>query len=251
MAIDFPDWTRTRFTTDPSDPWQQVLTLGNAELAARLGALTAYDRRGLVLHTQDFHSGWGPWTKDGDGANHAEELSPALSLYGDYRVSLTAGSTDDAWAAIYLYLPLLPAERYGLSAFFAMPFGPNSLDLMVEHRKAGTNYFAGLRYDRPNTRLQVHTGAGTWTTVATGVIILSRDNLYNYAKLVYDISTGYYTRLLFNSLTVDLTPYAIYAPATANPDAAEISIICNGRLGFNDKLYIDAFIFTSTEPPQT
>ncbi len=45
------------FVIDSQDAWGQMLQVGNAELAARLGSIVRFDKRGIVMLMDNFDSG--------------------------------------------------------------------------------------------------------------------------------------------------------------------------------------------------
>ena len=91
--ISAPDYTKIVQVVDAEDIFGKLSTIGLAELAARLGSPTTYERRGALIFADIFDSGLSKWNTDTSGAGASVALTALYASVGKYSAMLTAGST--------------------------------------------------------------------------------------------------------------------------------------------------------------
>lgn len=236
------------FVIDSIDAWGAMLSIGNAELAARLGSVVRYERTGEVQFIETFESGLQTWTTATQGTGAAVVLSPVSASSGGYSVKLTGGSDGVRTAHLLFERGLLPQGKQGLAVSFALPGTIDYLDVKMATYDGTTARTAAARFTDTNDDLEYLDSDGNYQKLAD-VGLTSRDAAnYNRIKLVADFANGIYLRCLFNQVSYDMSAYAIYSRASAVAPAIFCDIMLGSRDGENDIAYIDDVVVTVAEP---
>jgi len=236
------------FVIDSSDAWGQILAVGNAELAARLGSPVSFDRRGQVIERQDFSQGWGIWSGGGVGALNAYELDPTRWAYGGYSVKLTSGQGEDGAAVVAGIVPILPDTVAGLATRVSIAAETKYIVAEMQYLDGAYYHRVQWRWDVELGKLEVFDEDGNWQVVETDLQFYHNPSLFNYIKLVADFDTDYYVRGLFNSIEVDLSAYPIWKEENDLGEALNCRIWVYSLDGYNDIVYVDSAIITVNEP---
>jgi len=272
MTSGYPDWTRaiqllgrdavtgepvvlgldgdgriTVFLVDDTDQWGQVLAVGNAELAGRLGFPATWDQRGKIVWWTDFRDGLAGLYTDTDGIGASVTIDPTYSLSGGYSVKLltTAGAARFADVGISIDSP--PAERFGA---YVRWLGDQEFDFLELHMEIGGDTgrcHAGIRFGRANDELDYLDSDEEWQT--WGELALEfGDITWHNLKLVIDRSADTYLRALVGGTEYDLSGYDMYNDA----EETEHQMVCYVRLsclnGDSESVWIDTMAVTVGEP---
>jgi len=219
-----------------------------AELAARLESIVTFDRRGDVLFLEGFEQGVNKWAADlqGTGANWGQSNTRARS--GQYSAALIAGSDGNHYANVEHDHAALVLSRFGIECSISLFSAISELWVgLIVTAQAAQSVFL-IRWDDVNNALAVWTGAGVWTTFATSVDLGSTATLFQTFKLVIDAAARTYQRLILNDTTYDLTSYSAPAGAGSATHFITARVRLVGRVGQNDKVYVDDVIITQNEP---
>lgn len=219
-----------------------------AELAVRLGSIVTHDRRGDVIWLDNFEDGLGKWDSSSSGAGAGVGLSSARARSGWLSALLTAGSDGSRYAEIYRGFNLPVLSRLGVEISFNVPVAFESLVLQLHVLDGSTRYRFEVTYDDANNRLDRLNDAGGLTTVASSVILAGWGKMFHTLKLVGDLTTGKYQRLILNDATYDLSDGAAFSSADAGAARLEMTLRVTGRSAQNDTVHIDDVIVTQNEP---
>jgi len=236
------------FGLDGEDQWGQVLKVGNADLAARLGSPLAWDWRGNVLYALDFSTGYGPVITQTSGTGGAVALGPEYAGLGGYALKMTAGSTVDHYARAQLSVGANPATRVGAAFRFAISTVTSYVQIQLIRQKGVGSPWAYGRIDVANEQLQVLDSTFTWRNVGSVDVNLSAF-CYGWLKLVVDQESGYYERILYNDQEIDASAYLYPTIETVIVGALFAELQNTGRSGNNDVVYLDQVTLTVNEPP--
>jgi hypothetical protein len=242
MTHGVPDWG---VTNAPRNIYQ-VLDLG--ELAARLGSIDAFDRRGDVVFLDDFEDGLAHWATGGSGAGNDVRLTRARSRSGAYSAKLTPGTTLGQSAIMVHRQPLAFWSPSGAEFSFNLADNISYLDLFLTTQDAAQLVTYGIRYDRLFTRLRYLGPGGPWITFDPAVPDLLDAYTFQTMKLVVNPEAERYARLQVNSTTYDLAAYLpfVAAPAGAPWLSMQLEVIDIGALAA--PLRVDDVILTQNEP---
>ena len=236
------------FVIDSSDAWGQILAVGNAELAARLGSPVSLDRRGQVIEMQDFSKGWGTWSGGGVGALNAYVLDPTRWAYGGYSVKLTSGQGEDGAAVVGCRVPTLPDTVAGLAARVSIAAEAKYIVVDMEYYDTVYRHWVQWRWDVELGKLEVYLGDDTWETVESDMQFYHDPSLFNYIKLVADFDGDFYVRGIFNSIEKDLSAYPVWKEESDLGEALTCRVWVYSLDGYNDIVYVDSIIVTVNEP---
>lgn len=236
------------FVIDSSDVWGQILEVGNAELAARLGSPVSYDRRGQVISLTDFSQGWGIWRTLATGDDATIVLDPTTFYSGGYAVKCTGVEPDASSAYLFTRIPVLPVRTVGISVFFAIPGTAKELDLVIQYDDTVNRPQGRCRYDLTTGVLDIVNSAGAWVEVADSITIDNNKETFNYMKLVIDGDNDTYVRMLFNDQEIDLSAYATQTLATVDYSHLYLGVWAFFRAGEADVFHLDCPVITINEP---
>jgi hypothetical protein len=237
------------FVIDSVDAWTRMLTIGNAELAVRMGSPNIYDRRGQTLFMETFEQGLFHWEEVTSGAGAAVTISPIAALASGYSVLLTGGSNADWEAGVERIVPSRPVGRMGLEFSLAMPGSWDYVQVSF-YAYTGTQVLIGVvRWHKTGYILQVLDEDAGYTNVGVGKVLGSGAKIYNTMKFVINTDDLGYERLMFNNQEIDISAYEISNDddvLTSPHVKAVISLF--SRNGFNDTMHLDNVIVTVAEP---
>jgi len=236
------------FIIDSTDAWGQMLSVGNAELAARLGSSIRHDRRGQLIYSNDFSQGWGSVLREVFGTGSSVSLDCANSETGGYSAKLVSGTEPGGCARIYGRVPYLPKTLTGFAVRYMTETDYGYLRFSLVHYDGDVIAYARIKYDLSDKSLWLIQPGGSWLQFAENVEIPVVDGLYHYFKLVIDPINGKYCRLLMNNATYDLSDYSCWVSTEENNPCILFSVYLYGRSGYNDVIYVDNLTITVSEP---
>lgn len=218
------------------------------ELAARLGSIVTFDRRGDVIYLDTFENGLISFAVTYSGLLASVGLSLERAKQGLFSCKLVPGSSHDLYAGLiwYGFQPLL--SKLGAEISFTVEDNISQYELSVYYYM-GTNYYAfRIRWVRSSETLELYNHLGIWETVLSDVSLYSYSSLFNTIKLVADPATAHYVRALINSQSVDLSAYYSGAWISGEQPQLRIEAVAYGTSEQNPTCYSDAFIVTQNEP---
>ena len=236
------------FVKDPIDVWGKEQTIGLSELAVRThAAAMPFDRRGDVIAWDDFESS----TK-----RYSENI---------YGTGTIARSTDTAKTGTFSLKHVTGAttDNYCFMAYMQSDFHLGKLGSQISFASDSDNYviwWDGSYYDGTYK----HTAGIKWTESTEKLSYLGDDAVWhdlpgtyeyyasitNWAtlKVVCDISTNYYVRVLFGNDEIDLSDYAMRTQANANKRVFVSTFETITKEDVAKTAYLDNYILTENEP---
>jgi len=235
------------YVLDDESQWGDIIKVGNAELAARLRSPVTWDWRGKVQVIHDFASGMQGLKVGVSGTGAAITLDPRYSQFGGYSARLVGGS-DTAWCAwLSGWSSPSPSRFVGVACSFSVEQAPKSVDLALYAYDSGKYYTYRIRYRFEDYRLQYQDSEAEYQDIAT-YKIHCLEHIFYHMKVVADLETHTYERVLFGSQEYPLTAI----PRTVNfptiPDYIMYEVVLFSDDGDNDVVYVDHIILTSGEP---
>lgn len=235
------------YLVDDIDLWGQILRVGNAEQAARLGSPVTWDRRGQTQLVLDFASGFQGVRPTSSGTGAAVELSPEWAQHGGYSVKLTGGSDASKYASIRTYAGFPPTGRWGGMLNWSAEATPEFLEIRLGGVVDNASHTASIRYDFANTKLQYKDTGNNWQDV--GVKDLEPNEfIFHKLKMVIDTTTDTYERVLLNNTQFDLSATLQTSAAPTSGDYMYFQVLCFSNAGDNDVIYVDTIVTTVLEP---
>lgn len=243
-----PDWVRATTLQDIRDVFGNIPQVGMGELAARLGAISFFERRGEVIFMDDFEDSTFKWLTDATGTTWSVARSNASALNGNFSVKLTTDAAPTTFVAIEKYLHPSVLKRMGFEYSFAIGSNIDSIYNLFNIYTKTTRYKALLSYTPQTQKLIVTDHYLGSKIIATNVDLREHDLTYHTWKMVVDLETGKYVRLYLNGEYYDLSQWTLpFTPGDYTPDMYLIIYIINYSTG-NHYVYVDNVVITQNEP---
>lgn len=219
-----------------------------AELAARLGSICTYDRRGDVIWLDDFECINIRWNSATSGAGSSVSLSNAASRSGEQSVAISGGTEIDGAALIERYLQIPVLSRIGFEISFTVPKVDSYMLLRLYIFDGEMLHEMYVYYQRSSHGLYLVEPAGVVRLLDT-VSLFERSSCFHTIKLVGDYTTDKYIRCCLNNREYDISSYTIIESAdTRAPQLCMEVRVENDEAGSNPCYYMDDFILTQNEP---
>ena len=235
------------FVIDSSDAWGQMLSVGNAELAARLGSIYRFNRTGSVVYMNDFATGWKNCQVGGSGTGYSVALAASPSLDGGYSAHLVGGSNSYKYAEVYLSLPLTYTGGLGFQTLFALKNNVDKAYHNLVYRKSGVSYDATAIIDISNQKIQIVAKDIGTVTLMEGFSPFTDSASFNYFKLVVDTGTSKYKTLYVQNYVFDIAQYSLVSSTDLQPDAVYATFRVYSLTGQNGEGWLDSIVLTGGE----
>lgn len=241
MSRGQPDWGFGRVQT------VHVLSEDLAELAARLGSIHTYDRRGYVVWSDDFAGGIGAWVTTSDGAGSSVAASTVNPKWPPNCVKLVGGTGGDRSAQI--------ANQFGaiISGVCGVEF---SIDLLTDFYECRIGLALdaadgarqpAIKLDGTTDKIYLLNGVGFWEEIADLPILFHSTIGYHNLKLVVDFDNDYYVRFMLDDVEYDLSAHAIHNTVTFGRHRLRARVFYKSRSAGGDYCYVDGVIITQNE----
>lgn len=242
MGHGTPDW----WGAEPGQTTFQVQDVG--ELAARLGSIDTFDRRGNVIFLEDFESGFTPrWLRESQYTG-VPVLSGAGARSGAYSLKLETTPVSGAACGILCYRPLPVMGKIGLEASFAIG-GHVGIIAVGMGLYDGTNFaIFSVRYLPPTDKWQYLDSAGAWVDLFTSMVLYESPTIFHTLKIVADYENGEYFYIIVNEREQGLSGIAgRTGEQVAIPSLVIYSTVINDDTNIGTA-YLDDVIVTQNEP---
>ena len=242
MAHTLPDYTtKYKLTT-------VFANIDNSELAARLGSVVTFDRRGNVIFIDDFEADTLKWKTGGAGTDNAVALDTTWAKTGNKSCKLTAGKGVGGQAYIYRYFGVPITGKIGLEHSFTLNASTSRVLTELRHF-TGTKYYTGyIRYTLPDGTLEVYDGAAGFITIEDDYYLESANDTFHTLKLVVDTDTKKYIRLLINNTTWLLSDYSLKQENDNTKTSMYAAIVHTQDTAAAKSIWVDDVILTQNEP---
>jgi len=237
-----PDYgitTQTPVASGISDP---------GEAAARLWGINVYDRRGWTVWMDDFEAPALKWGGGGFGGGWDPILSTNQAWMGNQSCYLSFPAVAGARSDIFRYFPLVRLGRVGVEIWMNLSAGAsNHLYCYVNVFDGRNQTTAELYLDDAARTAAIGTPTGN-ILVASNCFPAALTELFVPVKLVFDLDTDRYVRLMIGPEEVDISAHSmIIGGATTDKFLAVDFQLTNGGGGAGH-VYLDDFILTQNEP---
>jgi len=217
------------------------------ELAARLGSLDVFDRRGNVVYYNDFSHG-APDFDGPHGVGNADAyIATAGSLTNGVSLCLTCDGEDDNYVYVRFYVAVPVAPVFGFETGWTITGTWDNFYVRISLEDGTQLHRVGLLTYKSDMDLYYYDSDGNWTKVAD--TYGWRENAYaqQYWKLVASMDDDLHRRALWNGSAVSMTDKAVYTEAASYPGYVELFIYLEANTGTAPKLYLDYVILTINE----
>ena len=233
---------------DPPDAWGVRHNLGLAELAARLGSIHTFDRRGDVIWMDNFENGIEAWTRDGL-AGYSVSWDSNYAKTGGFSCKLMTGAVIDRTAYIRKHIAFPVAGLLGAEISYSRKQNWKYLIIELSLLDGVNEFVARIRYDCVNNKLQYSDTVPAYQDIPGGVYTApGLPEQFDTLKIVADFTTAKYKRLLVNSQVFDLSALSFFRSGLVVPPRMYITITLTTNIAAAAIGYIDDVITTQNEP---
>lgn len=218
------------------------------ELAARLGSIVTFDRRGDVVWYDDFEGHISKWKSNVSGTDAAATISAEAARNGDFSAKLTTGDVIDKYAEIWHFLPYPIVSKVGFEFSFTLNDNLSELQALQNLYDGSHHHKAGLRYLPATNKLQYFSKTEGWQDLATDLDLYSASYIFHTSKLVIDLSTRKYVRAIFDNVEYDLSTLSYYYVGQITTPYWRQFISAITGVNSNQSIFIDDAIVTQNEP---
>jgi len=238
-----PDWS----TGGQISTVHTIEDLG--ELAARLGSIVTFDRRGNVIAYDDFESGLSKWYRWGD-TGYEITWNSEFARSGGFCCKVQTGAVTNYTAGLTRAMGYPALSPIGIEFSFARHQNLKYIELIVRVRSLDKMVAWSLRYDHANSKFQYLFG-GRYNDVPD-LVFAAIPKFYgsvcfHTVKLVIDPVNQKYKRLIIDNQMADLSNYSIDLGAGGTP-YLETQICMITSADEAGIIYFDNVIWTQNEP---
>jgi len=237
------------YPTDPEDVWGNINKVGNAELAARLGSIVSYDRRGNVVFLENFESPILHWQTEESEAGFDIALTKEWARTSSQSCRLTAGAGAGGAAVIDLLFGALYAGKLGIEATFTLTTATKEVRLILDWFDGTHRYDSLISYNNLLNKFYYMDYQEHAIYLPDVIKLENTYKTWHTMKYVVDTATGKYVRLMINNNTIDMTDIGVYI--TTPPVISPILVSAIGHYSdhsLTKSIYVDNIIITQNEP---
>jgi len=218
------------------------------EVAARLGSIVTFDKRGDVVDFDNFEEPVLRWCTIVSEAGNYVRFSNDSASSGSQSVRLHVEGAALGRAGMHSGIPLLGSLRLGMEISFAVPTLGGYLALEVSYFTGSKLCDAILKFYFSTLKLYLINDTGSDEEVASLERFINSAYVYHTLKLVGDFNTGKYVRLLLDNLTYDISHIAMYSQTDLTSPCLERNVNYYPFNSVGGDVYLDDFVFTQAEP---
>lgn len=228
----------------PGERTKSGENISREELAARLGSISTFDRRGEVIFFDDFERGKNKWTETATGSS-IFSLSNTCCFSGNLSGKLVTGASNNDQMQLNRVLNYINLNKMGFEIKFTTRGLTGTYIFSIQFVKYnGTNSLSStLTYTHSTGVLSITDSSGA---VSLGTISLNEG--FNIFKLVADFRNDKYTRAILNENEYDISSYGLVSAVAASAKYFNCLITLKAAEAATKTGYIDDAIVTKNEP---
>jgi len=217
------------------------------ELAARLGSIVTFDRRGNVIALDNFENGVEQWLRYGS-TGYSVDWDSSYFKTGGFSCKLTTGAVVGRNCVIQKHIGYPALSSLGFEISFSYKQHWDYIEFYVLLADGTYEYEIAIAYDHDLKKLQYYDAAAVYQDVPSGAWeVAGAPQKFDTLKFVADFDAAEYVRLLVNSQAFDLSTISLRKRAIASTPGLLFSILLKTSAAAAAIGYIDDVIFTQNE----
>ena len=222
--------------------------IGRDELAARLGSIVTYDRRGNVIWLDDMEAGLAHFEYGTTGSGGSVTAWTTWSHRGAGCAQLVPGTSlnNTAYLNKAFYYPVL--SKLGAEFHFSLVASIFTMELRFTRYDGTLKHDGAVRYDAFYGVLSYLDSAGASQTIVSDLYIPILARRWMPIKLVINPSINKYVRVLFRGQEYSLDGVAMQSAADTSAPQLHVTITAILLGTGTNAAYVDDFIYTQNEP---
>jgi len=222
-----------------------------AELAARLGGVVTYDRRGDVIFIDDYEAPIKKFRED-SAVNCGVKLDSQYAFSGAQSALLYTDGTINRFANLIHTISPFVLGRHGIK----ISVSPYELASYDGYYEIEAYYYSGAHELYWGVRIYPYTSIIKYMNESKNYVEFEDaldlstyyETFFHNIKLVVDLDTGKYVRLMIDAVEWDMTAYSCSKLASALASVCEVSFKIMDLEGHAHQCWQDDFIYTINEP---
>ena len=218
------------------------------ELAARLGSIVTYDRRGDVIFLEDFSGGLTRW-----GVNKVSLASDALITNEVFRTRgcccklITGTNLSGAVVLWKLFAPPV-LSRVGFEFSFQTSLNITAFEFVLQLYDGVDGVAFAVHYNNATGLFRYRNSAGAYVDLGLPYQLFTDATMFHTLKLVGDYITNKYIRVLLNNFSRDLSGIDGQITPDVRLPQMEVALYLFGAAPAQGNFYVADVIFTQNEP---
>jgi len=236
-----PDWGLV-------GPKQTVYGLDDVgEAVVRLGSPVVWDRRGDVIEMVTFDRGLeGLQVVPGLGATY--DLYSGNARHGALSLRTTTAAIAGSQVHWYEYVPVSIVGAFGVEISFAMDTQSTYMYVDLLALSSDISVEGGIRVNFSTADIAYLSSTGVWTDFTNVGGVVASMHHWHTIKLVIDVITSRYVRLILDDLTWDLTAYNLRVVPGTQLGYVRVDVRTLGSGAAVEHNWYDGLIITQNEP---
>lgn len=218
------------------------------ELAARLGSIDTFDRRGDVVWFDDFEAAVLRWIVASSVGSPDPILSTTQQWMGVQSVYYATVAGAGEYSEIQRNFPLIRLGKVGLEIWVNLAILTPGYFMIRLNILDGTNFaYCEIRLDSQARTASIVTPLGT-IVIATTCFPAFPTRCWMPVKVVVDMDTDLYTRLLIGNREYNISAHALVPGGLTTDSYMNVHLWLEGGAVGAMSGYTDTFILTQNEP---
>ena len=219
------------------------------ELAARLGSIDTFDRRGNVMFIEDFEATTVCWNMTAEDETGSVAIDDTTHRHGNQSIKIYPGTVAGKEADLENIFPVRQYGNIGIEFAFSYSAFIGVCDFRLWKYNGVNSYRGELRFDQVNNKLQYLNSGGTYTDLATNINLLASSLTFNIIKLVVDFTNFNYKRVICDETEYSVEDIPIYMTASSTYHQIFVCVrVTSVDMPFHGSVWVDDFILTENEP---
>lgn len=230
----------------PKEVGSSISDMG--EVAARLGSIDIFDKRGDVVTFDAFEEPILKWVIGTTPAASYVFLDSTHAKSGSQSAKLYHTNIIDSYAIIDKYLSILASKQLGIEISWHGHIVGGELDFYLTRYDGTTAISANLQLNHADGKLYILSSGGSWVEVTTVSFPPLSDHEFRTMKLVADFKTEKYVRLLLDLNEYNISAIPLYKVPSVIRPYIQAGLQFKAKTAVEDTLWADDFILTQAEP---
>ncbi len=219
-----------------------------AELAARIGSVDTFDRRGNIIWVTNFDDGIHGWLKEANQELSTLSWSAESARTGSFCMKVIMALPRTSWVKASYRLPILVFSKAGAEFCFDCQFGMTRFRIRHQLNDGKRIHEAGVEWNAAEGTMNYYGTDGYWHVLEPPYPLKREAHLYHTAKLVIDPATGKYVRFILDNAFWPMEDLSYFRDTDPSPPCIIPSIEFLAEIGAAVVAYVNHVITTQNEP---
>jgi len=236
---------------DYTTKYKMTTIFGNiddAELAARLGSINTFDRRGKIFWYDDFEGTSLQWLIDALGTGASIDITMERWRSRTQSVKLITGDAGTDYVSLSKYFFLPRESRVGVEFSIITNSNVKDIQLFLTTWDGTYQYSPKCVIDVENDKVKYLNSSGSEEELGPAGIVDESLSLWSTVKMVIDYTKKEYVRVQYNKDIYSLEGEPIGKALSDLDKILFVDIQIRNKDANNRTSYIDDFILTQGEP---